>query len=63
MPKFSHAGIICIALVLSGCASVNPKAPNLRGTMVEPLNASKWDHADAVKARQETLANLPRKSK
>lgn len=59
MRKFSRAAIICAALALSACATLNPEAPNLRGAAVEPLNPSKWDHTDAVKARQEALAGLP----
>lgn len=63
MRKSSRAAIICMALALSACATANPQAPNLRGTAVEPLNPSKWDYADAVKTRQEALANLPAKTK
>lgn len=61
MRKSSLPAIICVALALSACATANPLAPNLRGTAVEPLNPSKWNHADAVKARQAALADLPAK--
>lgn len=59
MRKLSRAVCVCVALALSACTPTNPHAPNLRGATVEPLNPSKWDHADAVKARQEALADLP----
>lgn len=59
MRKLTLTGLVFAALALSACAATNPEAPDLRGSVVEPMNPSKWDYEDAVRARQEALANLP----
>ena len=58
MRKQSYLVIICAAFTLTACATVNqPKAPDLKGQSVVALNPTKWDHAEAVKRRQDALSH------
>jgi hypothetical protein len=51
--------LLMIVLSVSACASTTP-LPDVAGSVVRPLNPTKWDYQTAVLEKQKEIGVAPR---